>query len=98
MSREEIAGERVTVLYSGGMKPLPVVLGKQKKCLMNLLEVAKEVSRWNVESTSKFFLAVNDKVLQEKGTKEGTIQFANSEGKIIDRNGLLPKKISPVVT
>lgn len=46
--------------------------------LMSLLEVAKEISRQNVESTSKLFLAVNDKVfLQEEGTKEGTIQFAS---------------------
>lgn len=51
---------------------------------MNLLEVVEEISRRNVESTNKFFLAVNDKVLQEKGTKEGTIQFTNSEGKIIE--------------
>lgn len=61
---------------------------------MNLLEVVKEISRQNVESTNKFFLAVKDKVLQEKGTKEGTIQFTNSEGKIIDRNGPQPKSFS----
>lgn len=45
--------------------------------LINLLEVAKEISKQNAESTNKLFLAVNDKVLQEKGTKEGTIQFAS---------------------
>lgn len=50
------------------MKLSPTVLGREKMYLMNLLEVAKEISRQNVESTSKFLLSINDKVLQEKGT------------------------------
>lgn len=56
------------------------------------MEVAKEISRQNVESTNKFFLAVNDKVLQENGTKEGTIPFANSEGKTREREMISSQK------
>lgn len=48
------------------MKPLPEVLGKQKKYLMDLLEVVTEIARRNVESANKFFLAVDEKVLQGK--------------------------------
>lgn len=70
------------------MNPSPVVLGRLKiewehlvplnvRCLVNLLEVAKEISKQNVESPNKLFLAVNDKVLQEEIARERTIPFAS---------------------
>lgn len=66
MNREEIAIGRwrkgYLVLHSGGIIYETVTYGIRK------IE--------NSECTNKLFLAVNDKVLQGKGTKEGTIWFA----------------------
>lgn len=62
--------------------------------LLNLLEVGKEISRQNAGSTNKPFSAVDDKVLQEKGTKEGLFNWQEKfERKIIQTETVSSQKI-----
>lgn len=60
--------------------------------LMKLLEVAKGISKENVDNTNMLFLAVNDKVLKEKGTNKGTSFQAKFEGEIIKRQEQSPAR------
>lgn len=60
---------------------------------INLLKVAKRVSKQNANNTSMFFFTVSDKVLKEKGTKKGISLQAKMEGEIIKRTVSNQKKL-----